>query len=272
VQQGHVQYTFHTGEEYLRQILIAELSAIGFDGFEEKADSLLAFLSAEENDDAVQAIAEKYRVRADKIFIPEQNWNALWESNFQPVIISDRVAVRAEFHQAVKNVLHEIIITPKMSFGTGHHATTYMMIEQMCELDFLNKVVFDFGTGTGLLAILAEKLGATNVIAIDNDERCIENAAENIRQNNCNKIQLVLSDKPAAGYKCDIALANLNKNIIFENFFSLHEMMQPDAQLLLSGLLISDEGAILHRANEVKLRLATRQEREGWILLQLSKK
>jgi ribosomal protein L11 methyltransferase len=116
VQQGHVQYTFHTGEEYLRQILIAELSAIGFDGFEERDDSLLAFLSAEENDDAVQAIAEKYRVRADKTFIPEQNWNALWESNFQPVIISDRVAVRAEFHQPVKNVLHEIIITPKDEF------------------------------------------------------------------------------------------------------------------------------------------------------------
>jgi ribosomal protein L11 methyltransferase len=133
-------------------------------------------------------------------------------------------------------------------------------------------VVFDFGTGTGLLAILAEKLGATNVIAIDNDERCIENAAENITQNNCTKIQLVLCDKPTAAYKFDIVLANLNKNIIFENFFSLQEIMQPGAQLLLSGLLTSDEEPVLHRANELKLRLATRKEREGWILLQLSKK
>jgi len=272
VQQGYVQYTFHTGEEYLREILIAELAAIGFDGFEERDDSLLAFLSTEANDDAVQAIAKKYSVPADKTFIPEQNWNALWESNFQPVIITDRVAVRAEFHQPVNNVLHEIIVTPKMSFGTGHHATTYMMMEQMCELDFLNKLVFDFGTGTGLLAILAEKLGATNIIAIDNDERSIENAADNIRQNNCNKIQLVLSAKPTPANKCDIVLANINKNIILENFFSLHEMMRPGAQLLLSGLLTSDEVPILHRAKEVKLRLATRHEREGWILLQLSKK
>ncbi|HYK46687.1 MAG TPA: 50S ribosomal protein L11 methyltransferase [Parafilimonas sp.] len=271
MQQGHLQYTFYTGEKYLREILIAELAAIGFDGFEEKDDSLLAFISIEENNDAVEAIIRKYNVAADKTFIAEQNWNELWESNFQPVIINDHVAVRAEFHQPVKNVLHEIIITPKMSFGTGHHATTYMMIEQMCELDFLNKMVFDFGTGTGLLAILAEKLGATNVIAVDNDERCIENAAENIRQNNCNKIQLALSDKPTDVYKCDMILANINKNIIFENFFSLHEMMQPGAQLLLSGLLTSDEAPILQRAEELKLRVATRQEREGWILLQLSK-
>ena len=117
--------------------------------------------------------------------IPEANWNQVWESNFDPVIVDDFVAIRADFHEPVKGVSLEIIITPKMSFGTGHHATTYMMIEQMRELDFTGKSVFDFGTGTGVLAILAEKLGANKVIAVDNDEWSIENAEENFEKNNC---------------------------------------------------------------------------------------
>ncbi len=120
-----------------------------------------------------------------KTIIEETNWNQVWESNFDPVIVDDFVAVRAHFHEPIKNVQHEIVITPKMSFGTGHHATTYMMMQQMRELDFAGKNVFDFGTGTGVLAILAEKLGAQKVIAIDNDDWSIENADENVKRNNC---------------------------------------------------------------------------------------
>src|SRR5882724_11850115 len=116
---------------------------------------------------------------------------------------------------------HEIIITPKMSFGTGHHATTYMMVKQMRGIDFNNKTVFDFGTGTGVLAILAEKLGALKIIAIDNDDWSITNAAENIQQNNCSKIQLLKTDNTEMNQQFDIILANINKNTILGNFSSL---------------------------------------------------
>src|SRR5205085_7037613 len=137
-----------------------------------------------------------------------------WEKNFERVIIDDFVAIRAPFHKPIQKVTHEIVITPKMSFGTGHHATTFMMIQQMQDVDFKNKKVLDFGTGTGILAILAEKLGATKITAIDNDEWSISNANENIKTNNCRNIQLLLSDSPMLSQKFDVILANINKSVI----------------------------------------------------------
>src|SRR5205809_7074705 len=142
--------------------------------------------------------------------IAEQNWNSIWEENFQPVIIQNAVAIRAHFHQPITTVQHEIIITPKMSFGTGHHATTYLMLEQMTSIDFAGKSVLDYGTGTGVLSIYAEKLGAAAITAIDNDEWSINNAAENIQQNNCKKINLALGNKPPAKHIYQVELANIN--------------------------------------------------------------
>ena len=138
----------------------------------------------------LQKNIEPFQIGFSETTIEETNWNQVWESSFEPVVVDDFVAVRADFHEPIKGIKHEIVITPKMSFGTGHHATTYMMLEQMGKLDFKDKRVLDFGTGTGVLAILAEKMGAKKIIAIDNDEWSIENANENIKRNNCVAVEL----------------------------------------------------------------------------------
>ena len=175
--------------------------------------------------------------------------------------------IRAAFHPANSLVQHEIIITPKMSFGTGHHATTYMMIEQMRSLDFNNKKVLDFGTGTGILAILAEKLGATNIDAIDNDEWSILNAGENIAMNNCNKINLHKNDNAFLKKKFDIVLANINKNIILDNFNQLFNQTMESGYILISGLLADDEKDILDAANNFKTVYLNTLQRERWIAI-----
>ena len=210
-------------------------------------------------------------IKFSKDVIVEQNWNALWESNFQPVIINNTVAVRAHFHQPIKNVEHEIIITPKMSFGTGHHATTYMMVEQILKLDVRNKTVFDFGTGTGLLAVLAEKLGAAHIVAIDNDEWSINNASENILQNNCTKVELILKHQPPGNKKFDIVLANINKNVIEENFEILANLLSNNGCLILSGLLETDEPDILLRSSKYNIRFTQSCNRNNWLMMQFNK-
>ncbi|MDE3254265.1 MAG: 50S ribosomal protein L11 methyltransferase, partial [Bacteroidota bacterium] len=168
----------------LQENLIAELSQIGFDGFEESADQLTAYIDLEHFEEKeLNIILNKYDLKYSKSILNKQNWNQLWESNFEPVQVDDFVGVRADFHPPFVDVQHELIITPKMSFGTGHHATTYLVMQLMRDLDFTGARVFDFGTGTGILAILAEKLGASRVLAVDNDDWCIRNAAENILVN-----------------------------------------------------------------------------------------
>jgi ribosomal protein L11 methyltransferase len=176
-----------TATEEEQEILISLLSDFGATGFEQTDKEVIAYFD-ENNFESyeVNEIIKAYTFTT--AHIKEQNWNEVWERNFQPVVINNFCSVRAEFHPPASGVEHEIIITPKMSFGTGHHATTYMMIEQMKDIAFENKTVFDFGTGTGLLSILAEKLGAARVSAIDVDEWSITNARENIEKNNCSKL------------------------------------------------------------------------------------
>ena len=157
-----------------------------------------------------------------------------------------------------------------MSFGTGHHATTYMMIQQMGEIDFKDKTVFDFGTGTGVLAILAAKLGANNVFAVDNDHWSIENANENFEKNNCTKVDLQKTDDAGSGNQYDIILANINKNVILENMSNLSEQLLLDGVLLLSGLLVEDETDIVKAAGKFQLKLVTKTERNNWITLKFT--
>ena len=230
----------------LNEILIAELSEIGFDGFEETENGLHAFISEDIFDRSVlQAIADKYQIDFTTSIMMEQNWNEVWESNFEPMQVANFVGVRANFHQPMQGVAHEIIITPKMSFGTGHHATTYMMMELMKDIDFNNNTVFDFGTGTGILAILAEKLGSKNILGIDYDDWCIDNATENLAENNCSFITIAKADTAKLDQKFDIVIANINKNIILDNMMYLAEDIALGGQILLSGLLQEDEVDIL---------------------------
>jgi len=265
---NYIQIEFSNISTEQSDILLAQLSEIGFDGFEEEDNRLKAFIpSANFNEELFITIVIENKITFTKSLIEERNWNAFWESNFEPVIVDDFVAIRAEFHQSIAGVKHEILITPKMSFGTGHHATTYMMIEQMSSINFLNKNVFDFGTGTGVLAILAEKLGAKKIVAVDNDDWSIENSKENISKNNCNQVALQKAENAGVGNKYDIILANINKNVILENLSNLTQQLSTNGMLLISGLLTTDETDILFSTNKLKLILKEKSERNNWIAL-----
>jgi ribosomal protein L11 methyltransferase len=180
----YIKITFNDLQPEQKEILIAQLADAAYEGFEEKDKSLDAFISQNNFDTTLlNEISFKYQAAYTLEKMAEINWNQVWESNFEPVIVDDYVAVRADFHKPITTTTFEIVITPKMSFGTGHHATTYMMIELMRYVDFKGKSVLDFGTGTGILSILAEKSGATEVHAIDNDDWSITNAGENCTKN-----------------------------------------------------------------------------------------
>ena len=250
--------------------LIALLAEAGMDGFEEGHSYLVAYREAWVfNEKEIMDIATSLALPFEKEIIPETNWNTEWEKNFEPVQVEEFCIIRAEFHLPVKDVVHDIIITPKMSFGTGHHATTYMMIQWMREIDCRNKSVLDFGTGTGILAILAEKLRAQKVLAIDSDQWSIENAAENIMINNCSVIQLQKSDFVDFNEKFDIILANINKNVLIKGMLQLRQHLEKGGVLVISGLLIGDREDIIEEADRNSLVFSGESQKDGWISIQL---
>ena len=256
----HIQLSIEANEEQ-QEILISELSELEAIGFEQTDTYLLAYFEKDNfKSYEVNNLVKEFTFNITSI--PEQNWNAVWESNFEPVVVDDFCAVRADFHQPIKNVQHEIIITPKMSFGTGHHATTYMMIEQMSNIDFTKKRVFDFGTGTGILAILAQKLGAASITAIDNDEWSIENAEENFQKNDVHSITLYQSSAISKD-SFDIILANINRNVLSEYASGLVNILSPNGVLLVSGILKEDEKTIV-AAFDI-LELIKVQQDKNWI-------
>ncbi|RYY13899.1 MAG: 50S ribosomal protein L11 methyltransferase, partial [Chitinophagaceae bacterium] len=251
--------------------LIAELNELGFEGFEERTDSLIAFIPTPGfNEEEVKLVSEMYKLTYTKSVIVETNWNEVWESNFDPVIVDDFVAVRAAFHKPIASVEHEIVITPKMSFGTGHHATTFMMMQQMRSIAFAGKSVFDFGTGTGVLAILAARLGATEVLAIDNDDWSIDNAKENVENNGVGDIRIGKADSAASLGRFDVILANINKNVILANLEALKTQLVPGGVLLLSGLLVTDEPDMEAALAPLGLHVNSRQEKYNWLCLNVS--
>jgi len=248
------------------EIIVAELSEEGFHGFEENDNILSAFIIKKLFDeDILRSILSKPKVSYTKKTIAEINWNQKWENEFHPVIIDSFVAIRAAFHAPIKEVEHEIVITPKMSFGTGHHPTTYLMLQQMKEIDFKNKSVFDFGTGTGVLAILANKLAAHSITAIDNDEWSIENAKENLSANNCDNILLIKNDSFNNLGTFDIILANINLNVIKANIAGLKQACHPATHLLLSGFLLYDENELKRLFHSNGFQLESVKQKDGWI-------
>ena len=251
--------------EIQQEILIGLLSQYAVIGFEQLSESLLVYF-----DEAHLPITEIRKELESYTYewnvLKEENWNALWESNFDPVTINNFCGIRAHFHQPLLDVEHEIIITPKMSFGTGHHDTTYLMVEQMSALDFTKKRVLDFGTGTGVLSILAEKLGAASVLAIDNDEWSIENARENFDRNDCQKINLQLTSTiPEGTY--DVILANINKNVLLQNAVALYHESSIPSTLLLSGLMPEDEKEIKIAFEQSGFHFESQKATPHWISL-----
>ena len=257
-----------SADSAIREELIAQMSDWGFDGFEEDEQSLKAFISEEGLvEPNLNYLLKKYNLTYSKSIIYKQNWNEVWESNFEPVTVDDFVYVRANFHAAQPSIQHEIIITPKMSFGTGHHATTYMVIQLMRSLEWAGGTVYDFGTGTGILAILAEKLGAADILAVDNDDWCIENATENTQINGAHLIRIEKADRPTIHPPVNIILANINKHILLENMAALSTGLVAGGKLILSGLLREDEADIQNLCQSLGLEHLTTIERTGWIAL-----
>ena len=243
-----VQFQNITAEQ--NEMLVALLSNIGFEGFEESDNLLKAFIK--ETDfikEEVDTIGNNLNLSYTSSVIEQQNWNAQWESSFEPVIINDFAAVRAGFHEPAKNVQHEIIITPKMSFGTGHHATTYLVMEQMSKLDFTGKTVLDFGTGTGILAILAEKMGAKEILVLNHSKNITIQQAETI----------------ASGKAYDVILANINLNVIVASMNAIKKASNTGGLILLSGFLNTDEAQIKASLSSNGLTLHNVTRQKDWI-------
>jgi ribosomal protein L11 methyltransferase len=268
----YIEIIFPVTEQADKDLLVAQLSLRGFEGFEEERHSLKAFIPAAELDEEeLLRFSEAHSLQFARSVIAPKNWNAEWESGFQPVVIDGFCAIRASFHPPVPGALHDIIITPKMSFGTGHHATTWMMVKAMSGIDFKNKQVFDFGTGTGVLAILAEKLGAAAIVAIDNDDNSIENATENLAANNSLRCTLFKAASPDSTKKFDIILANINRNVILQNLVHIEQHLADRGVVLLSGLLKDDRPMVLEEAKKYSLAVENSLEKDGWICLELHK-
>ncbi|MEO7801768.1 MAG: 50S ribosomal protein L11 methyltransferase [Ginsengibacter sp.] len=251
-----------------KDLLISDLADINFYAFEETENEVLAYIYDDDFDEHItKAALTSYNVVYTKNVIQSQNWNQMWENNYEPVIIDDFVAVRASFHQPVAGVKHEIIITPKMSFGTGHHATTFLMASTMKDIDLTNKIVLDFGTGTGILAILAEKLGAASVVAIDNDDWSIENAKENIANNYCNKIDIKKDEIVPPDIFFDVILCNISLNVIQQNIEELLIISKPGTQILLSGFLIEDDVIIENLLKHKPFTQTVKIQKDKWLLM-----
>ncbi len=253
------------------EILMAELSENNFYAFEQNENVLFAYIKEEDFNEGKLKILLPENTAYKYSVIEDRNWNQEWESQLQPVTINNFAGIRASFHKALKNVEHEIIITPKMSFGTGHHATTFLMIDLMQKINFKNKTVLDFGTGTGVLAILAEKLGATLITAIDYDEWSINNALENIEANNCNHIILEKKDNIIGLPIVDIILANINLNVLEANAENLSMLLQPGSLLIVSGFLSKDEEAIVTIFVKNKFVKKHISQKDGWMALLFEK-
>ncbi|MEO9146268.1 MAG: 50S ribosomal protein L11 methyltransferase [Ginsengibacter sp.] len=237
----YVRIEIETASAEESEILIAELSEIDFYSFEEKENTLIAYIEETDYDeDGLKEILAGKRKFA-KAIIEEENWNRQWESGIQPVIVNQFAAVRPSFHPPVVGVKHDLIITPKMSFGTGHHATTFLMIELMETINFQNKTVLDFGTGTGVLAILAEKCGASKITAMDCDEWSIRNTLENVEANHCKNILVEKKSDPSGIEPVDVILANINLNVLVNAASVITSLLKPGSLFLTSGFLDRNE-------------------------------
>ncbi len=259
------------------EILVAELSDLGFDSFVETEAGILAYGDATLNVEEIlnqTSLNDGFEGKSDVThkIIPHQNWNAQWESDFQPVLVEDYASILAPFHD--KSVAKGVVATiqPQMSFGTGHHQTTWMMTKALFELPKMPDNVLDMGTGTGVLAIFAEKLGATEILAIDIEDWSAENAMENAKLNNCTQIEVKCGDidlVPNAGF--GLIIANINKNILKAQMPTYAESMALDGVLLLSGFFNSDVEEMIDFCAPFNLILEKRFQKDEWAALQLTK-
>lgn len=263
--------------EEFREILIAELSLIGFDSFLETEEGIDAYMEKNNFDRAAfDSVISQYR-QAARLSVQEGalakvNWNEEWEKNYDPIAVDELVYVRASFHPSQSGFKHEIVINPKMSFGTGHHATTFQMLRQQGEVDHVGKRVLDVGSGTGILAIMAHLLGAKAVEAFDIDDWCVENGNENFE---LNQLHIKMSSGTVREVnpqgKFDIILANINKNVLLDEMSVYADLLVSQGRLLLSGFYTTDIADLMETASPLGLELTSQESKDNWAALILLK-
>ena len=257
-----------------REVMVAQLGLLGFESFVDTPEGFKAYIPQSDfrENDFLQIDVfdiQGLEIEWQSQIIPPKNWNRLWEQNFSPIRVGNRCVVRADFHPSEK-AEYELVITPKMSFGTGHHQTTQMMISFLLDLDCKDKCVLDMGTGTGVLAILAEKRGAKSILAVDNDPWCVENTKENIELNRCQYISAELDDSVSTTKKFDLVLANINRNVLLEQIGDYGQILTSGGDLLLSGFYVEDLGIIRNTCEAEGFRFIRNFEQNGWVAAHFS--
>ncbi|SDS07080.1 50S ribosomal protein L11 methyltransferase [Winogradskyella sediminis] len=269
----YIGYTFKVSPlQPAVEILIAELGYAGFESFVENEEGVIAYIQKEEwHERILDTIyilsSDEFEISYSFEEIEQTNWNEEWEKNFNPIVVDDLVSVRAPFHEK-PDAKFDIIIEPKMSFGTGHHETTHMMIQHILQNDFTNKTVLDMGCGTGVLAILAEKVGASKLDAIDIDNWCYLNSLENVERNNCNHISVYEGDvKLLEGKTYDSIIANINRNILLADIPQYAKSLNTNGSLFLSGFYEQDIPMISEACNKQMLKLDETIQKGQWVSL-----
>ena len=273
----YIEYNFTVSpKEPATEILIAELGAIGFESFVENENGVTAYIQKEDlNTEILDGVfvlnSDEFSIEYYQNEVAQTNWNAEWEKNFAPIKVDDLVSIRAPFHEN-PNLKYDIVIEPKMSFGTGHHETTYMMVQHLLQLDLENKKTLDMGCGTGILAIFAEMKGAKPIDAIDIDAWCYENSLENVERNNCSNISVYEGDSSLLKEKkYDIIIANINRNILLSDMEIYTSCINDNGNLLLSGFYSEDISVIDAEVSKYGLTLNKTITRNNWVALQYQK-
>ena len=273
----YIEYNFIVSpKEPGTEILIAELGSVGFESFIENDHGVTAYIQKENwNSEVLKDIfiltSNEFSIEYQFKEIEQTNWNAEWEKNFQPIQVDDLVSIRAPFHEN-PNLKYDIVIEPKMSFGTGHHETTHMMLQHLLQLELKDKKVLDMGCGTGILAIFAEMKGANPTDAIDIDNWCYENSIENVDRNNCHNISVYEGDSSLlVNKKYDVIIANINRNILLMDMSIYIGCLNENGILLLSGFYQDDIPLIDVEVSKYGLKLEHFIERNNWVALKYVK-
>ncbi|NOR27204.1 MAG: 50S ribosomal protein L11 methyltransferase [Lutibacter sp.] len=274
---NYIRYTFKVlPKEPATEILIAQLGFVGFESFVENEDGVSAYI--QENDwnaeilNNIQILnSDEFEISYKEEVIEQTNWNSEWEKNFNQIQVDGLVSIRAPFHEN-PNLKYDIVIEPKMSFGTGHHETTHMMVQQLLQLDLTNKKTLDMGCGTGILAIFAEMKGAQPIDAIDIDTWCYENSLENVERNNCKQISVFEGDASLlADKKYDVIIANINRNILLNDMDTYMNCLNAEGVILFSGFYKEDIPIIDAAVSKFGLTLNKVIERNNWVSLKYLK-
>ena len=272
-----LEYTFTApGSDIQHDMLTTMLAEMGFDSFMDEGQTLKAYCSETSRDDvAVENLLSEpafFDIRLLKVEeMPDKDWNELWEASYQPVVVNERCRVRAPFHEPDPSFEFDLVIEPKMSFGTANHETTAQIIQLMLETEFKGKEVLDMGSGTAVLAILAKKLGAARTVAIDNDEWAYRNAFTNCELNGISDIEIVLGDALAIQGQYDVVLANINRNILLRDMHYYAEAMRENARIFFSGFYVEDLDSIKAEAERLGLHYCRHLSRNNWVAAEFVK-